>query len=143
MTVTRTRLTHKAETVTESLRSVIEPCRVVLPFPPTLNLMRIPARGRLVTSPKYREWMEEAGLALLSQRPKKMLGRVGITVEVAPADKRRRDLDNVGFKAALDLLVKHGVIEGDDSRYVRSISAHWDDIAIEPRIVVTIKPAVF
>lgn len=122
----------------------LDPVRIVLPWPPTLNHLRMPVRGRLIVSPEYRDWMDYAGVVLIQQRPKKVLGKVGITVEVAPADKRRRDLDNfANFKAVLDLLVKHGIIEGDDSRTVRSLHAHWDDVSTDKRLVVTIKPAVF
>lgn len=147
MTVTRSRLTKKAATVTESLRVTVQglgPVYVRLPLPPTLNHLRTPVRGRLITSPEYRAWIATAGAELLIQRPNRIEGRVGIAIHVAPPKtNRRRDLDNVGFKAILDLLVTHGVIEGDDSRYVRHLEASWDDIAIEPGVRVIIKPAIF
>ncbi len=145
MSTRATRIRSKFEAKVEELKlEVYGPARIVLPFPPTLNHLRMPVRGRLIVSPEYRDWMEYAGIVLLQQRPRKMLGKVGISVEVAPADKRRRDLDNfANFKAVLDLLVKHQIIEADDSRIVRSISAHWDDLSIDKRLVVTIQPAVF
>lgn len=145
MSTRATRIRARFDLTTSKLKDeLFGPCRIVLPFPPTMNHLRMPVRGRLIVSPEYRDWMDYAGIVLIQQRPKKVLGKVGITVEVAPADKRRRDLDNfANFKAVLDLLVKHGIIEGDDSRTVRSISAHWDDAAIDKRLVVTIKPVVF
>lgn len=41
-------------------------------------------------------------------------------------DKRQRDADNY-IKAVGDFLVTHGVIAGDDSRYVRSFYIEWSD----------------
>jgi Holliday junction resolvase RusA-like endonuclease len=83
--------------------------------------------GRSILSREYRAWKDEAGLLLASQRPQKHTGHVSILVDLKPPDKRHRDIDNVGFKAIVDLLVTHGVIEGDDSRYVRKIGARWVD----------------
>ncbi len=34
--------------------------RLILPLPPTDNRLRIPARNRLIKSPEYREWGEQA-----------------------------------------------------------------------------------
>jgi Holliday junction resolvase RusA-like endonuclease len=92
-------------------------------------------------SKPYRDWVAAAGTEIMIQKQRVTLGKVGISVQLCPPDKRRRDLDNVGFKAIIDLLVKHGLIEGDDSRYVRSLRADWVDEG-HP-CVVTIKPAVF
>lgn len=144
MNTMATRLPTKFKGTTEALREALEPCRVVLSLPPTANHLRMSVRGRLITSPEYRAWTELAGYELLTQHPKKMLGTVGVSIQVRPPKlKRNRDLDNFAcFKGCLDLLVKHGIIEGDDSRYVRYLSASWDDIAIEPGVVITIKPAV-
>ncbi len=145
MTTMATRLPKKLKATTEALRSALEPTRLTLPMPPTTNHLRMPVRGRLVTSPEYRKWQEEAAHALWTHnQPTPILGAVGVHIQVCPTDKRIRDLDNTAnFKAILDLLVRHGVIEGDDRRYVRYLSASWDDVGTEKRIVVTIKPAVY
>lgn len=109
--------------------------RVRLPFPPSINALYRAVGGRSILSGKYRAWKQQAGLALMSQRPGKMLGRVGVTVELCAPDKRRRDADNSGTKAVLDLLVAHQIIEADDSRFLRSITAKWVD-AGEPCTVI-------
>jgi Holliday junction resolvase RusA-like endonuclease len=55
-------------------------------------------------------------------------GRVSLHIEVAePKTKRATDLGN-REKAVTDLLVSHGVIQGDDQRYVRQITLEWDPI---------------
>lgn len=98
-----------------------------LPFPPSINRLYRAVGGRSILSEPYRKWKAEAGLTLLSQRPKRVPGQVSVTVKLCPPDKRRRDADNAGTKAVLDLLVSHQIIEGDDSRFLRSITATWVD----------------
>jgi Holliday junction resolvase RusA-like endonuclease len=72
---------------------------------------------------RYRDWQTEAGWMLKSQHPRRISGNYRLHVEVARPDNRRRDLDNIGFKAVCDLLVKHGVLQ-DDS-LAMEISAKW------------------
>jgi crossover junction endodeoxyribonuclease RusA len=112
---------------------------IELPTPPSVNALYRAVKGRSILSATYRRWKDEAGAALLSQRPEKHPGPVHVTVAIRPKDKRRRDIDNTGFKAVLDLLTAHQIIVDDDSRYVRSISAHWADEG--PECLVTITPA--
>jgi crossover junction endodeoxyribonuclease RusA len=112
--------------------------RINLPYPPSLNgIFHVHKGSRL--SEKYRLWRDEAGWELKRQKPSKVPGPVAISVELTAPDKRRRDLDNVGFKAVIDLLVKHEIIEADDSRIVREIKARWVDsgepCAVEVRSV--------
>jgi crossover junction endodeoxyribonuclease RusA len=101
--------------------------RIVLPFPPSINRLYRAVGGRSILSEAYRGWKTEAGKLLNAQRPRKMRGQVAVTVELCAPDKRRRDADNAGTKAVLDLLVSHQIIEADDSRFVRSITAKWVD----------------
>lgn len=91
-------------------------------------------------SETYRRWKAGAGTSLLAQRPQKLSGPVSVSVRLNPPDKRRRDLDNAGFKAIIDLLVEHQVIEADDSRIVRRIEAEWADSG-EP-CTVTVLPVL-
>lgn len=101
--------------------------RLVLPFPPSINALYRAVGGRSILSETYRTWKREAGLCVLAQRPGKMLGKVSVTVELCAPDKRRRDADNAGTKAVLDLLVAQRIVEADDSRFVREITARWVD----------------
>lgn len=98
-----------------------------LPFPPSVNALYRAVGGRSILSAGYRAWKTEAGTELMIQRPKKHAGPVSVEVALCPPDKRRRDIDNAGFKAVLDLLVTHQIIEADDSTIVRSIKASWVD----------------
>ena len=96
-----------------------------LPFPPSVNALYRAVGGRSILSAAYRAWKIEAGKVLNSQRPRKFIGPVSVEVTLCPPNKRRRDIDNAGFKAVLDLLVSHQIIQGDDSTVVRSIKASW------------------
>jgi crossover junction endodeoxyribonuclease RusA len=98
---------------------------LTLPMPPSVNALYRAVSGRSIISERYRAWKLSAGKELLSQRPGKLKGPVSVTVELTPPDNRVRDLDNTGFKAVLDLLVAHQIIEADDSRIVREITARW------------------
>lgn len=108
-----------------------------IPFPPSTNAIWRNARKRTIKSERYREWANAAGWALKQQRPRKMKGQVHITLCFEEKDERRRDLDNLA-KAALDLLVDHQIIQGDDSRYVRALDLRW---GVVHGCRVTIQPA--
>lgn len=99
---------------------------ISLPWPPSINRLYRAVGGRSILSEAYRTWKRQAGLQMLAQGPRQRHeGPVSLTVELCAPDKRRRDLDNVGFKAVVDLLVEHKIIEADDSRIVREIRARW------------------
>jgi Holliday junction resolvase RusA-like endonuclease len=98
--------------------------RIALPWPPSVNNLYINAGRKRVRSPAYRKWQEEAGWKLQASRPHKFDGAVEVTLDLCPPDNRRSDADNRN-KAVLDLLVSHGVIKGDDRRFVKSVTARW------------------
>lgn len=111
---------------------------LTLPFPVSVNGAFRRHNGAYL-SERYRKWRDEAGWTLLSQRPEKIAGPVAVTIDLKAPDRRVRDADNT-LKALCDLLVKHGVIEGDDSRFVRSLSVQWVDHG-QPRADVTVRAA--
>lgn len=144
MNTMATRLPTKFGETTEALRklnSAFNPAILVLPYPPSINALYRAVKGRSILSEAYRNWIKQAGMEIMLQRPKITLGKVGITISLKAPDKRRRDLDNVGGKAVLDLLVRHSLIEGDDSRFVRALHMQW--VEDGHSCVVIIKPAVF
>lgn len=110
-----------------------------LPFPPSLNGIFGQFKGAHL-SKKYREWRDEAGWMLKAQNPLAYSGPVSVSVKLVMPDKRIRDLDNVGLKAVIDLLVRHGVIEGDDHRYVKRIQAEWADEGDPCTVTITPYP---
>src|SRR5262245_45045193 len=95
--------------------------KIALPLPPSVNHLWRSGRGRVYRSPKYLAWIQEAGWDLATQRPKPVMGPVSISIAAGRPDGRRRDLDNASFKAVLDLLVVHRILQ-DDS-LVQALSA--------------------
>lgn len=101
-----------------------------LPMPPSSNNLFFtlsPGKGRAKTV-EYRDWLREAGTLLALQRPPQIKGKVRLLIDVAEPDtKRRQDVAN-REKGTVDLLVSHGVIEGDDQRFVREIVMRWASV---------------
>lgn len=83
------------------------------------------ASGGRHTSVDYEAWKTECGWLIKAARLKPVKGQVKITLTVE--DKGRRDLSNAGLKSIEDLLVTHGLIEGDDRRFVRGITLGWSE----------------
>jgi crossover junction endodeoxyribonuclease RusA len=96
-----------------------------LPYPVSVNgAFKMHNGARL--SKAYRAWRDAAGLELISQRPRKHLGRVEASIRFRAPDRRRRDADNL-LKAVLDLCVKHGVIVDDSNKYLDGFDVRWVD----------------
>jgi Holliday junction resolvase RusA-like endonuclease len=110
-----------------------------LPFPPSANrLFTNKYRGGRVRSREYKSWIEMAGKELMRQRPKRHEGPVSITIIASPPHARKRDLDNL-LKAALDLLVSHGVIVDDNTDYLKTLSISLGNA--DPGLDVTVTAA--
>jgi len=111
---------------------------IQLPMSPsTNNLFVNKGRGR-IDSPKYAAWKSQAGWYLRRQKPPRIKGPVSILIEVSSRESNDTwDLCN-REKAAMDLLVTHGIIQGDHRPIVREFMMQWADcdgvrITILPR----------
>ena len=99
---------------------------ITLPFPPSVNNLFMNGKHGRFRSQRYDSWLQEAGVEIMRQRPKKIAGPVILTFEFQEGhDKRKRDISNL-VKAPEDLLVKHGIIEADDGAIVREIKCKWN-----------------
>jgi len=102
-----------------------------LPFPPSVNGM-FNGKVRRFKSDGYKLWLLDAKRELDIAKYKagfswkNHIGKVEVHMLLRAPDNRVQDVDN-RIKAVLDFLVTHQVIQGDDSRYVRGISAYWAD----------------
>lgn len=94
-------------------------------LPPSVNSLyrNVPGRGRVKTA-RYKDWLMEAGLIVMSQvkSNERIEGPYGLSMRVYRPDKRRRDLSNL-LKAIEDLLVTLGIVE-DDS-LCQKIECEW------------------
>lgn len=90
-----------------------------LPYPPTVNTYYTVARGRKVLSQRGRKYKTIAVNEVLAQKTtdRIMEGRVSISIQLSPPDKRVRDLDNC-LKPILDVLSEADVWV-DDSQVKR------------------------
>lgn len=98
---------------------------LTLPMPPTTNNLFRGNGRRRVKSQGYESWIDAAGWELLRQRPPRIKGPVAVTIEVSDIESSSTwDLCN-REKATMDLLVTHGVIQGDHKPIVREFSMRW------------------
>src|SRR5581483_2886249 len=106
-----------------------------LPFPPSQNHLWQRAKKGMRKTERYQAWLEEAGWTAKAQlAPGTRIDRPYVlSVQALRPDKRRRDLDNFGFKAVSDLLVGLGVIT-DDS-LCEMLSARWVTVGGEGVLV--------
>jgi Holliday junction resolvase RusA-like endonuclease len=91
-----------------------------------------------VRSKEYNRWIDEAGLELMRQRPKRHEGPVSIKIVASPPHARKRDLDNL-LKASLDLLVAHAIIVDDSTDYLKTLSISLGNA--DPGLDVTVTAA--
>ena len=97
-----------------------------LPAPPTANTYYRNFRGRMVISKRGRSYRDQVRLLFLERFPLQnpMTGRLKITLDYWPPDKRTRDIDNIQ-KPVLDSLNHAGVFE-DDRQAVWLLSRKWE-----------------
>lgn len=88
--------------------------KMILPFPPTVNTYWRHVGPRTLISRKGREYRRAICGLLAGGGPRKPPagGRIALSMDAFPPDRRRRDLDNLP-KAVLDSLAHAGVYEDD------------------------------
>lgn len=100
-----------------------------LPFPPSCNAMygnNKTGRGKgRYDMAILSAWKHDAGYLLKAQRPKKMKERCIVTIDLD--DRRQGDAAN-REKAVTDLLVTHGIIPGDQKKWVRGVFPKWEKV---------------
>lgn len=84
-----------------------------LPFPPSINHYWRRVGQRTLISRQGRAFRENVIAAVFEQGRTKIVGRLAVTIEVYPPDRRRRDLDNL-TKSTLDALAHAGVFDDDE-----------------------------
>lgn len=87
-----------------------------LPYPVSVNLIWRSAKGKVYKSPEYINWINQAFLTWMIQKPKCSIRRIEgyycLSIVVCPPDNRKRDLDNL-IKVIQDFLQTDGIVEND------------------------------
>ena len=87
--------------------------QVVLPIPPSANMIWRIGRGRMYKSGQYLAWLAAAEVEFLAQGPwDKFEEKTPYRVEIFAAIDRRRDIDNL-IKPILDAMLKAGLTPDD------------------------------
>ncbi len=89
---------------------------LTLPFPPSMNTywrhIAIKGRPRTLISSKGRDYRKTVlGLVCFNGTPA-MLGRLAVTLDLYPPDRRKRDVDNFA-KSLIDAMVSANIMEDD------------------------------
>lgn len=92
--------------------------KLTLPWPPSVNRYwrhpnKGPLAGRHLISVEGRQYRSQVLALAISHKMPCLSGRLAVSIEAWPPDKRARDLDNL-LKSTLDSLVHAGVIAGDE-----------------------------
>ena len=89
---------------------------LTMPLPPSSNHRLMPSGKRLVLSPAYRDWLNEAIATIKRQLPPEhqpLSGRLYSITSITMPDRRKRDADGP-LKGVKDALTQAGVIEDDE-----------------------------
>lgn len=93
-----------------------------LPWPPSVNHYYRRVGPRTLISRRGRKFREEVAALLAARGVQPATGRLAVSIEVYPPDRRKRDLDNL-LKSVIDA-VQHGGAFPDDSRIVWLLIYH-------------------
>jgi len=84
-----------------------------------MQIIKVGNRPRVIQSKKYRQYEKDA--LMLIKKPKELISTpVNLRCVFYRATKHRVDLSNL-IEAAQDVLVKAGVIEDDNYKYIKSL----------------------
>lgn len=87
---------------------------ITLPYPPSVNHLWRRVGRRMLLSRQGRVYRRQVHNLLVGRGLQPLAGRIAVTVEVHPPDRRRRDLDNLQ-KGLFDAL-QHAGVFFDDSQ---------------------------
>jgi crossover junction endodeoxyribonuclease RusA len=118
--------------------------KVWLPFPPSVNNLFsqgvVKGKVRRFPSRQYKAWRKEAVIRLLAAKLPRFSVPVVIKLALTPKDARARDADNYN-KAVIDALVEARLVPADDSRWIKAVSAWWENPKAGGGVEVFIRPA--
>jgi crossover junction endodeoxyribonuclease RusA len=113
---------------------------IELPYPPSVNHYYRRVGPRTLISRQGRRYRERICAILRSLNIRPIEGRLALTADFYPPDRRRRDLDNLA-KCLLDAL-QHGGAYHDDSQ-IKEMHTHMrEPMAPRGKAVVRVTPCL-
>lgn len=112
-------------------------CIVNKPF--SANNMYVPiARGKMVKSKKYNNWIEKNLPIIIEEmnRPDKFPINIELLVMANHFWRMKNDIDNLA-KPLIDLLVKAEILPDDTSRYVENVNIRYLYISGDPLVRIS------
>lgn len=110
---------------------------ITLPYPPSLNRYYRTVQGRILISAEGRSYQHTvAGYVMEARTGAAMRGRLAVSIDVFPPDRRRRDLDNTA-KCLLDSLTKAGVWADDEQ--IDALTLRRQPVAVGGRVLVEVR----
>lgn len=97
------------------------PPTIVVPWPPTGNLIWRHAGNHHYISAAYKQYRKDVAVCVVWQKVRFYVGNLSLTLRCYAKDERARDLDNV-CKGLIDALVKASVIE--DDKYIDELHVY-------------------
>jgi len=91
----------------------VNPRRIVLPYPPSLNTYWRRVGSKVLISEKGREYTRSVALILITRNVKRLIGHLGVAIKAYMPDKRQRDVDNIQ-KVPIDAMEKAGLYDNDN-----------------------------
>lgn len=112
---------------------------ITLSFPPSNNNLHVNgANKQRYKTKKYTKWLANSDLLALTQKPFPRFTKRVDVVCYLNGGANNYDSDNF-LKAAMDYIVKLGIIKDDSKLYVRSTKAIWEDDSSQMTITIEIK----
>jgi hypothetical protein len=113
----------------------------VIELPPGLDLLNPNHRSHWADRHRRSQALRKATWAKALQAKIPPLAKVTIAIEYQPPDLRHRDADNgpaASVKPCTDGLVAAKILDGDDERYVKSVTSRIGSLYPGGRLILTI-----
>tara|TARA_R110002126_G_scaffold196770_7_gene344709 strand:- start:2366 stop:2782 length:417 start_codon:yes stop_codon:yes gene_type:complete len=85
---------------------------LTLPFPPSVNAIYRPSRGRIIHTQKARDYKKLCAVSIKKNRKVLVPGNVSVIFNFYMPDRRKRDINNY-YKMICDVLTERNIIEDD------------------------------